>query len=61
VGDGICDCCDGSDEANENYETLCPDTCLESKTNPLLFINEIEEIYKKVKYELIIIEIIYLF
>lgn len=29
VGDGICDCCDGSDEAGAQVESKCADTCME--------------------------------
>ena len=27
VGDGVCDCCDGADEAHAYPSTRCPDTC----------------------------------
>ena len=29
IGDGICDCCDGADEIDSNFDISCPNQCNE--------------------------------
>jgi protein kinase C substrate 80K-H len=42
VGDGICDCCDGSDEINSAWPITCANTCLVSLAGNALSPRNIE-------------------
>ncbi|KAH7825313.1 uncharacterized protein MONOS_599 [Monocercomonoides exilis] len=44
--DGICDCCDGSDEYDENNESPCKNTCLSETSNPIFAKDQYQTTYK---------------
>jgi Glucosidase II beta subunit-like protein/Glucosidase II beta subunit-like len=47
VGDGVCDCCDGSDETFSKKPIKCPDTCSEMGANFKLELRKLDEAYAK--------------
>ena len=47
VGDGVCDCCDGSDEKYSKKPINCPNTCSEMGANYKLELRKLDDIYAK--------------
>lgn len=47
VGDGVCDCCDGSDEMHSKELIKCPNTCSEMGANYKLELRKIDDNYAK--------------